>query len=225
MPFKQSARQYNAGFGDGEFELLPGMGDRSVYGLADPGRDERCAGEHLNRCVAASYVKGYQKGLEEARVWKEQSMREVRELVDNAAAVIHSFQNVYERELLRLAVGIAEKVIRREVAAETVETLGKHIKSCLKLIDRETIIKLKLNHSDIRLISELFGIDQTLHSIFEKTIIEEDPEIERGGCIIETEGGTLRATISGQIEQLSEVLRSEHGKSDRSEMEPASTGA
>jgi len=217
MSVEQAIRPHQAMQKQEEFELLPGMAKPEVYRSSFPGmkQERKLEDEHLKKCVAASYVKGYQKGLEEARVWKEQSIFDVRAMIESADRAFHSFQASYETELISLVVGLAEKIIRHEIAADIKGSLEKHIKSCLKLIDREAIVKIKLSHPDIRLVSELFDEDQSLNSIFEGVIIEEDSAIERGGCIIETEGGTLRATISSQIEKLSQILEREHGKRDQ----------
>lgn len=141
---------------------------------------------------------GYQEvaGLiEEARSTLQQTLRE-RE------RVLRSI----EPEVARLSIKIAERIIGTQVTMGP-EIIMNMVKAALERVkDRDHVI-LRVNSADVeaaRKNKELFArVVEGVRSLE----IQPDPRVERGGCIIETDLGTVDARISTQLAALEIAFR------------------
>jgi type III secretion protein L len=110
-----------------------------------------------------------------------------------------------EEELVRLALLVAEKIIGRaldldpnlvlDIAAEAIESVRQQRELVLRVCPEDAA---RLRNSRKKLM-DLLGRTKDI-------AVREDPEVERGGCIIETENGTVDAQLSTQLRMLEIAL-------------------
>lgn len=112
----------------------------------------------------------------------------------------------WEHNVVRLATKIAERVIRREVAAapEIALTL---IRESLELSAGNKKLRLHLSPSDY----ELFGehakqLANQINKLGETEIVQ-DASISVGGCKVSTEFGTIDNSLEAQLDRIEEELR------------------
>ena len=117
----------------------------------------------------------------------------------------NNWRRVWDATALEICLSIAEKIIRHEIKTRP-ESVRSMMSEALKLASGTQHIKFQMNPVDVSqlgegtkaFISQLTGC-QTCE-------IYEDESISSGGCIIETQHGTIDATIEAQLDRISEEL-------------------
>jgi flagellar assembly protein FliH len=186
-------------------------------------RESRTYEEHLERSRQSdkerskkTYDKGYRDG-ERAGITSEKKKLESllnslhQVLLELDGLKMEAYRNC-EKEIVGLALAVAEKIIRLEVGTRR-EVVANVVKETLKrLLDHDNI-KIRVNPSDYELlkneVSQFSGLVENLETI----IFEEDNSIDCGGCIIETNLGDIDARIEKQIQAVEEAFKAELQKS------------
>lgn len=109
-----------------------------------------------------------------------------------------------EPEIIRLVLAIAEKLIG-QIAAERPDTVKGVVRQALErsIGDRITV---KLNPEDYRTVmSEGYEFRDVLDRT-KRLLFKEDETIHKGGCVVETEVGTIDAQIETQLEAIRKAL-------------------
>lgn len=156
-------------------------------------RDE--AARDKDKVFEKARADGYQAGLAQASEVLTRAHRERGELLGGA-----------EKEVVGLAVKIAEKILGREllqdpaaivtVCAEAIEGLR---------VQRDLV--LRVNPEDAAILKEQRKRLMDLLGRVKDLAIQEDPEVARGGCIIESDSGaTIDAQLATQLEMIQRVL-------------------
>ncbi len=111
----------------------------------------------------------------------------VEELARFRAALLER----YERELLELALGVARKVVQRELADHPEHWLEMIRAAVLGALDRETILHRYL-------VEHLPRLRVLLEEVKELDLVE-DVALGETGCVIESRYGDLDLGIDGQM--------------------------
>ena len=118
-----------------------------------------------------------------------------------------------EKEVVELALAIAQKVICREIATDK-ETVVCVAKEALAKIDDPGKVNIKMNPSDLKFINETRCQLANLIPDANNVTFEAEENIQSGGCIIETEQGEIDARIDKQLQAVKEFFRSTMVKED-----------
>lgn len=157
-----------------------------------------------------AYQKGYDAGRE---VGFKKGQAEVRRLIDRLGTIVGQAIDVREeiiaaseKQMVDMILMIARKVIKDEVV-ERKEVVLNNIRESLKRIKDRDRVDIRVNFADLELTTahkdELIKMMESLR----KVNIYEDSRIDRGGCIIETEVGSIDARISTQLKEIEEAIR------------------
>ncbi|MFH1874123.1 MAG: FliH/SctL family protein [Pseudomonadota bacterium] len=140
---------------------------------------------------------GFEKG-------QQQGLAEVTEKLVQLEAIREKFYAQAEPELIKLATAIAEKVIG-QIVIEKPEVIMNVVKQALErsLGDRITI---KLNPEDYKTIQESNFEFRDILDRTKRLHLKEDDTIAKGGCVVETEVGTIDAQIETQLEAIKKAL-------------------
>ena len=118
-----------------------------------------------------------------------------------------AWQRHWETHSLQLAVGIAERIIRRELQKQPEITLDL-IRESLELAAGHERITLRLNPADHAALGDrVLKISQHLAQLGKVQIVA-DSQITSGGCRIDTEFGNVDQQIETQLERISQELGS-----------------
>ena len=151
------------------------------------------AKERAAQEVKRGYAEGEAKGL-----------AQVTEKLMELARLREEFFANAEPDVMKLVLTIAEKVIGRLVT-ENPEGIKSVVRQALErsLGDRITV---RLNPDDYRAIVEE---DQAFRAVIDRTkrlSFREDGSISKGGCVLETEVGTIDAQLETQLEAIKKAL-------------------
>jgi flagellar assembly protein FliH len=155
--------------------------------------------EALTNRLAAARAEAVQQT--EARLRKEFEARE-RDRIGEAIRAFEQERNEYytrvEREIVRLALSIAGKILHRESQVDPM-LVAALVKVALGQLKDGSIVTIRARPEEAGRWREYFaaGSAQTM----QVTVID-DPEIERGGCILETELGTANFSIDAQLKEV-----------------------
>lgn len=152
------------------------------------------------------------EALEETANLREQAYREgmekaLSEFEQNLLEALEIRERVWretERDLLRLAVRLAEKIIGHEIKTDK-KTVTDIVAAALQNARQQEKLTVRVNPSDLGLIEEereKFLPSARAHFID----FVADPRVSSGGCLIESEVGTIDARLETQLRVLERAL-------------------
>jgi len=145
---------------------------------------------------------GRQEGRDESASRIEEAMATLNQAVKERKKIIKDS----ESEILRLALKVAEQIIRSEVSLHRDVCLNIVSEAIGRVSDREQII-IRVNREDAEYLKRykerLAGM---LDGVKSFSIIE-DSNIEPGGCVIETNLGFIDARIATKLKAIEEALK------------------
>jgi type III secretion protein L len=151
------------------------------------------AEEHARELREAAYEGGREAALTELNV----ILLEARERRDAALSGA-------ERDVLRLAVKLAEKIIGREIERDDA-TLADIVSAALRHARQQEALTVRVNPADLpRVQAHRERLDPAGRARFLDLVA--DPRVGHGGCIIEGESGTVDARLDTQLRVLERAL-------------------
>lgn len=144
---------------------------------------------------------GLQRGLAASR----QLENEIRQAI---TALVNYRQSVYkqaERQLLDLAFALANRITTARGETEGQVVLDT-INACLREVLDKTKLTVRVNPAQASFVKSqidaLGGVNDTVSHI----VVEPDPRISSGGCVIETDSGNTDGRIENQLQVLKSKL-------------------
>jgi flagellar assembly protein FliH len=106
-----------------------------------------------------------------------------------------------EADMLQLALAIARRVLRRELAIDP-ETLHGLVLAALEKLEMQELARIRVHPSQVPAVSTL------LHRAGGGPTIEvaPDPSLDRGAAIFETSRGSLDASVETQLQEIERGL-------------------
>lgn len=157
------------------------------------------------------YAHGYREAQEKTRrdVEREytdklvRKYEEVYKILQQFDESFIDYEKAFEKLVVETAFEVAKKIVQREISNETI--INENVRIAINKIMGANEVRLKLNPSDVEQMTE--ASKNLIHgSSFNKIKIEPDERIEQGGCLIETEIGSVDARISTQLSEMQKQL-------------------
>jgi flagellar assembly protein FliH len=150
------------------------------------------------------FLQGEKAGHE---MGERQTEAVLKRFADSIAELGRLRKTVYqqvEREVIKLALAIAKKIVLHEVQTDMDIALTL-VRVAMKNVSEKTPVTIRLNATDYHLImkrkSELVS-----ESDESRIVLQPDGSIDRGGCLIETDCGTIDARIEEQFKEIEKGL-------------------
>jgi type III secretion protein L len=141
----------------------------------------------------------YQQGREEALLELTQNLIATREVRDKALATI-------EKDILRLAVKIAEKIIGREMKQDR-QAMADLVAQALHHARRSEMVTVRVNPADLPVVDEQRERLNPGGRVCYLDFIA-DPGVKPKGCLIATDTGAIDASLDTQLRVLERALLS-----------------
>jgi len=201
-----------------EAEEAPEEQDEAVLSpQEDPEPDDEPSG------ISASVFeeecrKAYQKGVEEGqktgiKIGKAETQSALKLLNTLSQELGDAQEQLFgqaEEMVVKLACSIARQVIYREVETDPDVIVGA-VKQALSYVKEAVKPVIKMNPTDYEHLNacrgELLASSEGIGSL----TFEMDERIERGGCVVETESGTVDGRLDLRYERVERVLLEEIG--------------
>lgn len=182
---------------------------RSANGTAVlPSDDEPVDAEEAGPSLAAQLADAYARGADDTRVLVEQALREERGRLEatilDIAGLRRRILDDAEHDLMQLAVGIARRVLHREVHLDPDVLLAMAHVALSRLGDR-VAATVHLNPGDLAAMTGVANVREGLRFV-------PDPEVAAGGCRITSDQGEIDLGIDAQVNELARGLLSARGE-------------
>ena len=152
--------------------------------------------------LAKAQDQGRKEGLAQSNEAILRAKMQAREIVAGA-----------EREIVELALKIAQKIIGRDVERSP-ELVMDICANAIESVRSARSLVLRLHPDTAKFLRERKADLMQLIGRSVDLAIREDPEVDRVGCIIQTEFGTVEADLPTQLEMLQNVLLPATGRKE-----------
>jgi flagellar assembly protein FliH len=162
------------------------------------------AAERMETLERDAYARGYADGQSAGEATAAARLEDVTTRLAAAIADLAAVRGVLmrraERDLVRLAVSMAERVLRHEIDVDR-ERLVAMARVAIDRLGEHAAATIHLNPVD-------YEVVQTRHAIDLGKSVElvADPSVARGGCLVRSSFGTIDAGIESQVQELSRAL-------------------
>ncbi len=151
--------------------------------------------EGKNQGFEKGRAEGSAKGYEEKVTLLQKQSAEFISLLESLSEPFKILDAAIEKELVNLALGIANQLIRREIKIDPGQIVA---------VIREAVNTLPLASQQLTLYmhpedAELVRSSRVLDDISPAWKIIEDPLLTRGGCRLETKTSKLDATVENRL--------------------------
>ncbi len=165
-------------------------------------------GEELSRLEREAYREGYEAG---ERSGMEMADRKIQSMLERFAASLEELGRLRltilretERELVRLALEIAKKLVHREIRIDP-EIIVTLVRVALGKLKVNSPVVVRLNARDHGLLEPLLE-ELTGGGSDTQVSLKVAPELNRGDCRIESDFGTVEGRIDEQFREIEKGL-------------------
>lgn len=158
-----------------------------------------------------AFAKGFEagriSGLEMAEKRVEAILSRFSESLEQLAATRREIMVETQRDLVRLAVEIARKLVHREIQVDE-EIVITLVRLALERLSSEAVVTVILNPEDHAFLQARLEADSDLFGEGE-LLFKAKSDLRRGDCLLESCYGNVDARISEKFRQIEQGLLSE----------------
>lgn len=149
----------------------------------------------------------YRQGFEEGLGQVETEIRELREKLGELLVSRDQALESIADDIAPLAVEIAERIIKTEVSCDE-ELINAIVQDTIQKVGRNTkSILIKTHPDDVRIVKD--GLKHHPPANMNAEImVMDDPTVDRGSCVVETNSGLIDASFSTRLEILRRLFGS-----------------
>jgi flagellar assembly protein FliH len=112
-----------------------------------------------------------------------------------------------EAQALEIAVAIAARLVRGQLQHDPTVTL-RWIQEAVELASGSERIRLRLHPDDVASLGERVGVILAQVGKLARSEVVADPNVTRGGCVVETDLGIIDQQLESQLSRIDEELLS-----------------
>lgn len=167
------------------------------------------------------FDEGSKKGYDDNVHLLQNQAKQLVSLLESLSEPFERLDDEVEKELIKLVIGIATQIIRREIKLDPGQIVAV-VREAIKVLPLASQkISLKLHPEDAELVRSALALDD----ISPSWAIVEDPLVTRGGCKVATEISHVDATLEHRLAAvIATVLGGERDSDGRAGGETARTG-
>jgi flagellar assembly protein FliH len=161
----------------------------------------------------AARIQGYNVGFEQGRAAGMAAAEEaMAQSVQRLQALVHGvhenhavFFRAAERQVVDLALQIAQKVVEREV--ENMPDLAVNVvRAALEEMDARTAVRVRVSPDDEELLRRRWAQVVPPGIGADRIELQQDERVQSGGAVIETTHGEVDAQLESKLAQLGNAL-------------------
>ena len=163
--------------------------------------EQQRVAEIERQAFTTGYSQGEKAGLEAGATRAEAMLRRVSETLESLASLRVDIIRQTEHQMLQLALAIAKRILRREVALDP-DLMVAMARVALDRLGDSPTAKIRLHPDDYAVIVE--RSEPPLAS--EHVSVVADAAVSRGSCLIESDFGFVEAGVEAQFEAIAIAL-------------------
>ncbi len=173
---------------------------------------EARAQEVEQQAYRSGFERGYQEGTEKAEREIREQTAPLETLLDQLARQTGMVLDDYRQWLIDAAVAIAAQLVRRE-SLERPGWLVELVERALNQARKDHHVTVYFHPEDLQLL-ERHGCIEQLRERRDNLVCEADPELERGGCRVESDFRLLDCTLETRTRLALEALSTDAEAAD-----------
>lgn len=193
-----------------EEELTPVLTVEEIEAMQKQAYDEAYAQGKMHG-FQQGFDEGSKKGYEDNLHLLQTQAAAMVALLESLSEPFKRLDEEVEKELVKLVIGIATQIIRREIKMDPGQIVAVVRESINVLPLSSQKISLKLHPEDAELVRSALALDDMSPS----WAIVEDPLITRGGCKVDTEISHVDATVEHRLAAVIATLLGGEREHDR----------
>ncbi len=180
---------------------------------------EALALDKVKEVQESSYQEAFRLGLDEGREQAFQEQRTaIEEKIGHLASLLTAIANLKrdlvaanETHLVKLLYFMASRIAMDEIQTRP-EIILTVIKKAVESAQSEENVTVRLSQSDLELVNSVQDKLGKEFEILTKIKLEESEKIQPGGCIVETNYGSVDASIEQRLTKLWNTLNEKMSK-------------
>jgi len=173
---------------------------------ADPHQQEARLAAIEREAFAKGYEQGERAGAEAGGKRADAMLRRLAQTLDELAELRRVMIRETERQMVELALAIARRIVRREVALDQ-DLTGTMARLALERLGERTTATVRLHPDDLA----MAGGHKDTWAGSHVTIVG-DAAVSRGGCRVESDFGFVDASIDAQFREVARALLADEGR-------------
>jgi len=164
--------------------------------------------ERLDRLEREAYEKGFEQGRKDGLELENKQIEEQRQQMEALFSELRSLKSSLlreaEQEAVTLSSRIARRIVREEIRTDPA-LIRRTVRAAFELVADRSRLAVSVHPEDME---EIRRILPELASMTEggRFQVKEDEAVDRGGCVLETGFGTIRATVSEQLSLIDKAI-------------------
>jgi len=159
--------------------------------------------------LADGKSKGHDEGVGEVKENFDAHIDLLLKMAESAAESTKQYFAAVEERLVEFAMQIARKVVGDAVESHR-EIVVRLAGEALRQASERTRVILRCNVQDVETLKQATGDLLAISEGIRDVEIEASPRIEPGGVVLETDAGSIDATIRTMLDELHEALLPNH---------------
>jgi flagellar assembly protein FliH len=184
-----------------------GIAERERNALEE--RAEHIALSKVKEIQEPAYQEAYALGLEEGRksAFEKASgeisnrIQKIDELVIGLSKIKNEMLSLNEGQLIKTVYHLAVQIARFEIKEHDDRILGV-LKQAVEHAQSQETVTVKLSKEDFEFLHAIKDFNKREFEFMKKIKFDPQAEIKSGGCIVETNFGTIDATLDERIHNL-----------------------
>lgn len=167
------------------------------------------------------YQKGYSKGKDAAAEESKNGILMLNQVIDELKAYKVEILAGAQDDIIKMAMAVAERILHKEIMTDPMAVVSV-VKNAIGKVSFKKQFVISVNPLDIEVLQKASSEIAALLDNVESLKFRPNAGVEAGGCIIQTESGTVDAQVDRQFQDISDkVLATIEDKEGKEEKEPA----
>ncbi|MEW6202606.1 MAG: FliH/SctL family protein, partial [bacterium] len=149
----------------------------------------------------AGYTKGKNQSIEEIK----NSLNMISRTIEELKAYRSDLLNEARNDIVKMAVNVAERVLHKEIMTDP-NSVVSVVKNAIKKVNFKKQFLVHVNPLDLEVLQQQNDEIAALLESYELLKFAANPKVEPGGCIIQTESGTVDARVDRQFQEIKEQV-------------------
>lgn len=156
-----------------------------------------------------AYEKGFAQGEKDGFELGEkkalQQAEHIVRLLDELKNLRRILVQQYEQEIMSAVCAVAEKIVYERVQRDSAVIQNTVLKA-LELAAEKSEVRLRVHPDDYRIVENCRPDIFSAHPEMKSVVVTADPAVDRGGCVVETQRGTVDATVATRLKSVREAV-------------------
>lgn len=148
---------------------------------------------------------GYEKAFQEFRAEGQTKLAKLETLIQEFESAKDEIYRANERVLVEMIYRIARMVMLKELSADK-DYVARIARDLLERVGARENIRIRINPAEAATITSLKEELERSLGTLKNLNIETSNQVERGGCVVETEWNSIDASIETQLKGVYEAL-------------------